>query len=131
MGLDTEGSDERPDMILDLERLTTNCNGNINIVRQLLTHLYQKSGPKWISGLEAAVADGSGEKLREICHGMKGASATVFAWRISNLALDLEKLARDDKVEELGDRLTELKGAFDELVRWMDDQPELGRDATV
>lgn len=125
MSLDAMGSDERPDVVLDYKRLTTNCNGNINIIRELLAHLHQKSGPKWIAGLEAAVAEGSSEKLREICHGMKGASATVFAWRISNLALELEYLARDGQVQQLGDRLGELKAAFDELILWMGTQPEL------
>ncbi len=125
MGLEIIGSDERPDIVLDFKRLTMNCNGNIIIVRELLAHLHQKSGPKWITGLKAAVAKGDTEKLREICHGMKGASATVFAWRISNLAQELEYLARDGEVNRFGERLKDLEAAFDELLQWMQTQPEL------
>lgn len=125
MGLEIIGSDERPDVVLDLKRLTKNCNGNINIVRELLAHLHQKSGPKWINGLYEAVANDDAEKLCEICHGMKGASATVFAWRISNVALQLEYLARDGEVHRLGDHLKDLEAAFDELLQWMQTQPEL------
>jgi len=43
---------ERPDIIPDLDRLKSNCNDNPGIVVELLTHLYQKSGPKWIAAIE-------------------------------------------------------------------------------
>lgn len=121
----TATTDERPDVILDLDRLTKNCNGNTAIMRELLAHLHQKSGPKWIAALQSGLASGNTEQLQEICHGMKGASATVFAWRISNLALELEHLAREGDVEGLRGRMGALEDAFDELVVWIQAHPEL------
>ncbi len=125
MDLKAAIADERPDIILDLNRLKNNCNGNIAIVKELLAHLYQQSRPKWIAGLQNAIDTGNAEELREICHGMKGASATIFAWRISNLALELECLARDGKVDQVGNRITELQAVFDELRSWVKQVPEL------
>jgi HPt (histidine-containing phosphotransfer) domain-containing protein len=117
--------DERPDVILDLDRLKNNCNGNIALVRELLAHLQQKSGPKWIAALQDAIDSGNSAKLLEICHGMKGASATVFAWRISNLALEFEILVRDGEIERLSSCMAELQAAFDELAGWIKKHPEL------
>ncbi|AGF78155.1 HPt domain-containing protein [Desulfocapsa sulfexigens DSM 10523] len=125
MDLKAATENERPDVILDLERLKNNCNGNVDIVRELLAHLYQRSGPKWFLGLQNAVVAGNTEEFREICHGMKGASATVFAWRISNLALEFERLARDGEIEKLRDRMPELQAAFDEFALWVKQCPEL------
>ena len=116
---------ERPDIILDLDRLKKNCNGNLDIVVELLNHLHQKSGPKWIAAIEKGIKSGNGEEVREVCHGMKGASATIFAWRISNLALEFEYLARDGAIQELSKRMPELTNAFDELAEWVKNQADL------
>lgn len=115
---------ERPDIILDLDRLKNNCNGNIAIVTELLAHLHQKSGPKWLAALKNGIKSGDSEIVREVCHGMKGAAATVFAWRISNLAFEFEYLARDGELEKVSDRLAELQGGFDELATWVKNHPE-------
>ena len=127
MNAKTADKNERPDVVLDLDRLKNNCNGNLAIITELLTHLLQKSGPKWIAALREGIKADNSEALREVCHGMKGASATVFAWRISNLALELEHLARDGKVQRLSDRMVDLQAAFDELAAWINKQSELSQ----
>lgn len=114
----TSEMDERPDCILDLQRLTNNCHGNHAIVVELVNHLLEKSGPKWCHALEEGVAAGDSKHLQGVCHGMKGAAATVFAWRLSNLALEFEQLAHAGEVEALARRLPELQQALDELSRW-------------
>ncbi len=116
---------KRPDIVLDLERLKNNCSNNLAIVTELLNHLHEKSRPKWLAALKEGIEAGDSEALREVCHGMKGASATVFAWRISNIALELEYLARDGKIQKLSERLADLQPAFDELVEWRQNHPEL------
>lgn len=116
---------KRPDIVLDLERLKNNCSNNLAIVTELLNHLHEKSRPKWLKALREGIEAGDSESLREVCHGMKGASATVFAWRISNIALELECLARDGEVQKLNERLADLQAAFDELVEWRKKYPEL------
>ncbi len=110
---------DRPDIVLDIERLTENCNGNVEIVRELLRHLCDVSGPKWIKALEEGIQKGDSEELREICHGMKGACVTVFAWRLSNLAFEFEHLARDGDIRTFANRLSEIKEAFVEMEKWI------------
>jgi len=112
-------ANKRPDVVLDLQRLRKNCNGNPEIVSELLEHLQQTSGPKWMAALKGGLQTADSEKLREVSHGMKGAAATVFAWRISNIALEFEALARAGKVEELGNRMVDLEEAFGELKEWL------------
>ncbi len=115
---------ERPDIILDLDRLKNNCSNNLDFVAELLNHLHQKSGPKWIVAIEEGIKSGNSDEVRDVCHGMKGASATIFAWRISNLALELEYLARDGKLQQLATRIPELKEVFTELKEWVNKQPD-------
>jgi len=109
---------EWPDMVLDLERLTTNCHGNLDIVAELVNHLLQKSAPKWTSSLEEGLQSGDSEYLQGVCHAMKGAAATVFSWHVAKLAREFEGLARDGELESLKKRLPELQQAFVELEQW-------------
>ena len=109
----------RPDIVLDLERLTANCNGNIKIVAELLEYLCKVSGPKWMQALNEGISLGDRKKLREICHGMKGACVTVFAWRLSNLAFEFEYLARDGELAILASRMGEMRQAFTEMEDWI------------
>jgi HPt (histidine-containing phosphotransfer) domain-containing protein len=110
---------EQPDIVLDLTRLRKNCSGNNEIVTELLDHLQLKSGPRWMAALKDGLQSDDSEKVREVSHSMKGASATIFAWRISNLAQEFESLARDGEVEKLKNRIVELEQAFDELKNWL------------
>ena len=110
---------DRPDIVLDLQRLKENCNGNIEIVTELLGHLCKVSGPKWMQALNEGISQGDSERLRETCHGMKGACVTVFAWRLSNLAFEFEYLARDGDVTILASRMTEMRQAFTEMENWI------------
>ena len=109
----------RPDIVLDRERLTDNCNGNREIVAELLEHLCKISGPKWIRALENGIKNADSEGIRETCHGMKGACVTVFAWRLSNLAFEFEYLARDGDIASLASRMNEMRQAFVEMEDWV------------
>lgn len=112
---------ERPDIMLDLERLKNNCHNNLDITKELLRHLLDKSGPKWIQAIESALAAGDAKALEETCHSMKGSSATVFAWRISNIGFDFELLAHNGQLDTIRDGLPKLLGEFEELRNWLTD----------
>jgi HPt (histidine-containing phosphotransfer) domain-containing protein len=119
MSLERPDMTDRPDIVLDLGRLTENCNGNIEIVTELLEHLCKVSGPRWIRALEYGIQNADSEALRGTCHGMKGACVTVFAWRLSNLALEFEFLARGGHVNALASRMDEMRQAFVEMENWI------------
>ncbi len=108
----------RPDAIIDLERLKTNCHGNPDIVSELVSHLLEKSQPKWTASLEKGIEAKDSVYLRETCHAMKGAAATVFAWRLSNLAADLGSYARDENFAACARQLQTIRDAFTELDQW-------------
>jgi len=55
---------DRPDIVLDIERLSVNCNGNQEIMAELLQHLCQKSCPKWILGIEKGIQSKDSEAIR-------------------------------------------------------------------
>ncbi len=109
----------RPDIVMDIKRLTENCNNNTEIVTELLRHLCEVSGPKWVQALEEGIQNADSKGLQETCHGMKGACVTVFAWRLSNLAFELEYLARDGDIATFAGRMGEMKQAFAEMEGWV------------
>lgn len=106
---------DRPDIVLDIERLSVNCNGNQAVIVELLEHLCQKSCPKWILGIEKGIQSKDSEAIREVCHGMKGACATIFAWRLSNIAFEFEYLARKSDISAIHNRMGELHQRFNEV----------------
>jgi HPt (histidine-containing phosphotransfer) domain-containing protein len=109
----------RPDIVLDIERLTENCNGNREIVTELLGHLCNVSGPKWLRALEKGIQSKDSGGIRETCHGMKGACVTIFAWRLSNMAFEFEYLARDGDITGIAGRMGEMRQAFREMEDWL------------
>ena len=119
MSLEVPDMTNRPDIVLDLTRLTENCNGNVEIVTELLGHLCKISGPKWIEALESGIENKDSKGLRETCHGMKGACVTVFAWRLSNLAYEFEYLAKGGDISTLASRMGEIDQAFVEMEDWI------------
>ncbi len=112
---ETPDMTDRPDIVLDIERLTVNCNGNHEIIVELLQHLCRKSCPKWILAMEKGIQNQDSDAIREVCHGMKGACATIFAWRLSNIALEFEYLARDGNISSIHNRMVELRQRFSEI----------------
>ncbi|MEN8189730.1 MAG: Hpt domain-containing protein [Thermodesulfobacteriota bacterium] len=114
-------STNRPDVILDFDRLMSNCHNNLDIARELIEHLLDKSGPKWIGAMHKAAEADDSRALRETCHAMKGSAATIFAWRISNLGLKYEEMAKQGlNAEVIGD-LKNLEREFDALRNWAAD----------
>ncbi len=109
---------QRPDIILDLGRLRVNCHNNPAIIKELINHLLDKSGPKWLAGIRKAAATADSIAMEETCHSMKGSAATIFAWRISNLGLKYEKMARQGQIKEIIKDLPDLEEKFEELRKW-------------
>jgi CheY-like chemotaxis protein/HPt (histidine-containing phosphotransfer) domain-containing protein len=65
-----------------------------------LIDLFLRDTPLKIQDMQAAIARSDSRALKESAHGLKGSASNLGAQRLSNLCLELEKLAGDGKLAE-------------------------------
>jgi CheY-like chemotaxis protein/HPt (histidine-containing phosphotransfer) domain-containing protein len=78
-----------------------------------LIDLFLRDTPSRIQDMQTAIARSDARTLKESAHGLKGSASNLGAQRLSNLCLELEKLAGDGKLAEAADlfnRVTEEYG---------------------
>ena len=79
------------------------------LAHELLDAFFDDS-PKRIANLQKAIAAGDASTASKLAHSLKGMCGVVRAERLSELAFDMERLAKDghmDKVETRFDAFTE------------------------
>lgn len=86
--------------ILNLEETLERMSGD----RELLANLFQlfvDDVPKKLASVDASIQEGDMYQIERTAHSLKGASATVGAVRLSQIAADLEQAARGGRNEEM------------------------------
>jgi CheY-like chemotaxis protein len=85
-----------------------------------LVELYQETTPPWLKQIEEALANDNGTQLAYAAHTLKGSLTQIGCSVGCGLASDLEKQAREGKVNEASQTflaLQEALGAFEESIR--------------
>ncbi len=77
-----------------------------------LVDTFLEDAPKLISEMKSALQTKDAESFHRAAHSFKSNSATFGANRLSAIAREMELLARDNKLDEAGSRLTSLEDAF-------------------
>jgi CheY-like chemotaxis protein/HPt (histidine-containing phosphotransfer) domain-containing protein len=95
------GGDDGP---IDRDRLDRISRGRINLQRRLLEAFLESSAAD-LTRLEVAISSGQQEEAIELAHRLKGSSANMGARAISNLAKEIEQLARN---QQLGSQANQL-----------------------
>ncbi|MCH2558722.1 MAG: Hpt domain-containing protein [Alcanivorax sp.] len=88
-----------------------------------LVESYRQDGRQRLGALQQAIHEGHAEGVRQQAHSFKGSSGNLGAQRVSALCLEMEQLARDDRVDAAGERLAALEQAFEESCRALGAQP--------
>jgi HPt (histidine-containing phosphotransfer) domain-containing protein len=90
--------------------------GNDPALAKELAGLFVDECPGWLAELAGAVERGDAAVAARAAHTIKGAVDHWGAARAFDLALRLERLGRDDKLERARALVPELGRALDELV---------------
>jgi HPt (histidine-containing phosphotransfer) domain-containing protein len=77
-----------------------------------LVDTYLEDAPRQLSALHAALQTQDAEAFRRAAHSLKSNSATFGAGRLSEMAKELELLAKDNKLAEAGPKLPAVEEAF-------------------
>jgi len=78
-----------------------------------LVDTFLEDAPKLIEEMRSSLQTRDTETFRRAAHSFKSNSATFGAIRLSAMAKEMELLARDDKLDEAGDRLASLESSFE------------------
>ena len=78
-----------------------------------LVDTYLEDAPKLVREMETALQTGDEEAFRRAAHSLKSNSATFGAMRLSNLAKELEMLARENKLGAAAALLPGVQPALD------------------
>jgi two-component system, sensor histidine kinase and response regulator len=105
---------EAIDMAAALERL----DGDRALFNEL-AHLFEEECPKTVEGMRQAIAKHDVKSLEHHAHSLKGSSASLGAFSVSQAAGEIERLARSDNLEDtsvqFGVLQDEIERLFSEL----------------
>lgn len=92
----------------DYQELLDRCLGNIEFAERVLTK-FQSRFDADLMELEQALDAKDADAVARVAHRLKGASATAAAGGIRHQAAEIEDLARKHDVNEVPNRLRELR----------------------
>ena len=78
-----------------------------------LVDTFLDDSPRLVEQMKAALQNDDADSFRRAAHSLKSNSATFGAMRLSGMAKELEILAREQKLSEVGSKLQPLQDALD------------------
>jgi HPt (histidine-containing phosphotransfer) domain-containing protein len=97
-----------PDEPVDYAELLTRCMGNNELAQRVLAR-FEQSFADGLVELQEAFDDQSGDRIANVAHRLKGASANVSAMKLSDLLSELEELGRLGLVEPMSKLVDQLQ----------------------
>jgi signal transduction histidine kinase/DNA-binding NarL/FixJ family response regulator len=85
-----------------------------------LTESFRRSAAKFMEEIEEGIAAGDAEALRNAAHALKSSSAQLGARHASELALNLERLAREGDLRDVPELVDHLGRSLDEALAALD-----------
>ena len=77
-----------------------------------LVDTFLDDAPRLMDGLRSALLAHDADSFRRAAHSLKSNGATFWAKRLSELAKQLEMLAKENRLGDTGDRLETLESAY-------------------
>ncbi len=85
---------------LDIKRLTDEvCQGSKELVQEILKTLLQ-SLPQWLAEASDAVDARDGDRIRKVCHLIRGTASTITAYPLYDAAVLLGNLVKSERMDE-------------------------------
>ena len=82
-----------------------------------LIDTFLEDAPQLITQLHSALTTNDAETFRRAAHSLKSNAASFGATYLSSLAKELEMLGRENKLNEVGDKLKALEEAYQVVVQ--------------
>ncbi len=109
---DTATAEKEPGMEIFAENeLKERMMNDVSLVRHIVKAFYSDT-PLHVSELKKAIDVGNYEEARRLAHGIKGSSANISAKALNLAALELEAQIKENKIEQVGEKLAVLEKQF-------------------
>jgi len=89
-----------------------------------LVDTFLEDAPKQIRDMRTALKDGDHETFRRLAHSIKSNAATFGAFELSDLARDLETLAKESRLDQVAGSLGALEATFKSVAKELRDLTE-------
>ncbi len=99
---------------VDLATALEGLDGDRNLFDEL-TQLFREDCPRNIEGMRRAIALHDRKSLEHHAHTLRGSSASLGAFSVSQAAAEIERLAQSDNVESTGDQFKVLQEELERL----------------
>ena len=89
--------------------------GAPSLLKRLIT-LYLESSPVYLEAIYKSAQSNEAQALSEAAHSLKSSSANLGAKTLTEICLKLEKLAREERIDEAKALLDELRDEYDRVM---------------
>ena len=80
-----------------------------------LIELFIKTGRSDLDKLRSAIEEGNGEEAANASHSLKGAAGSLGLMEISEIAKEIEGMARNGRLEEIAESAQAIKKKIEEI----------------
>ena len=94
-----------------LDELNTLLDGEIGTIIES----FNNQLPELLSDIQSGVEDGDAKKVFQAAHSLKSSSATLGGMQVSDIAKNIERLAKENEMTSLPDLSEQLREACDAL----------------
>jgi len=101
--------------VLDLQRLSDRCMGNLDLVERVLEKFEQRL-PGELAELEHVLTTGDAAKVTLVAHRIKGNASNISAGGLQQAAAEIEELSRAGRVADVPARLRNLREQWQRYV---------------
>lgn len=105
----------QPSKVIDLDSLSLRCMGNKALIEKLLL-AFQKSLPVERAALQNAIDSSDFGAAAKVAHKLRGTASNMCSLPLSNVAEGVEQAARDNNLNELESRWSELSHQIELLL---------------
>jgi len=112
------GGDPKSEAV-DLDRALARVGGDRELYCELLDMLFEDA-PGQVADMREAINGGDAKRVEQTAHSLKGAAANLEAGPLRDVALWLETLGRDERLNSAQGVLAELEAELERLHRFVE-----------
>ncbi|MCQ1535925.1 PAS domain S-box protein [Methanosarcina sp. KYL-1] len=100
--------------VFDMENGLLRTEGDEPLLKEMI-RIFLDTSSELLCSISKAVEEGNPEELGKAAHTLKSAAGSICTNRVFKSAQELEKIGRENKMEEASEKLDELKSRLEEL----------------
>jgi hypothetical protein len=110
--------------LVNFQMLLSSVGGNAQIFNQFIGEIPEHTAA-FLVKLENAVNDKNAEEIKYAAHDLRSACLFLEMYRVTDLALEIERMASEQKINEINLCLSTLKGELSDALKYIREHQNL------